>query len=85
MFWGCEFLVEKVVMDNLEMFTVYRGPKDYPDEFVVRRFVLLPKPTPCEIVARSETLEGVRAALSPYLVCLGREPDDDPSIVEVWL
>lgn len=73
--------------DVLNMFTIYRRPKDYPDKFVVRRWVIAggePKPDdlPLAVVA---SLEEARRVLPPGLHCLGRGDNDDPCIVESWV
>lgn len=68
--------------DVLPIYTVYFDTKDYPGRYVVRLFAT-DKPTTW---ARSaETLDEVRALIPPGLVRLLRHPDDEPTIVEVWL
>lgn len=72
--------------DVLHQFVIYRNPADYPDKVVVRRWSIgaaqvTPDAAPLTLV---DTVEAARAALPPGLVCLGREPGDDPVIVEVW-
>jgi len=73
-------------METLAMYTIYDRPKDYPAEFVARRFDIgagtaLPGP----VVARGKTLAEVRAQLPPGLYNLGRNPEDEPQIVESWV
>lgn len=69
------------------MYTIYRFPRDYPGRYVVRG---------CEVrgagifhdlypLAVALTLEDARSALPPGLYNLGREPADEPQIVEVWV
>ena len=67
--------------------TIYGRPLDYPDEFVCRRWdertgdVL----DVGEPFARGRTLDEVRRALPAGLVNIGRQPGDDPAIVESWV
>jgi hypothetical protein len=71
------------------MWRVYKHPKDYPSEYVARKFVITEDfygPNNESISSRS--LRDVRSALrSLYrgLIQLKRLPDDGPDIVEVWL
>jgi len=71
----------------LSMFTIYAHPKDYPDKFVVREFVI--KPTgaePSQYADVYDTLDDAREPLIRRgLVCLTRQPGDEPQIVETWL
>ncbi len=72
----------------MEMFTVYWNPKDYPNKFVVRRWLVSdkePEPVPMELVAVASTLEEIRSKIPGSLHCLRRFKEDDPAIVEVWL
>jgi hypothetical protein len=72
----------------MEMFVVYHHPTDYPDKFVVRRWVtsrIGPLPD-SEWFFLGETLEEVRAKIAPLcLHCIRRHPNDEPQIVEVWI
>jgi len=69
----------------LDMWTIYHKPDDYPDEFVARRWEILIDITATNDMFVADTLEELRALLPPGLVCLHRQPLDDPRIVEVWL
>jgi len=75
-------------MSNLEMWTIYDHPKDYPDHFVARKWLIGSKRTrpeaTDELIVRS-TLNEVRSLLPPGLYCLARNEGDDPVIVETWL
>jgi hypothetical protein len=76
---------------KMELFqwTVYVRPKDYPDKFVARRWVIAGGEScvfwPTTEVIVAETLDQVRAALPRGLYCLPRFLNDDPAILEVWL
>lgn len=70
----------------LTQYVVYENPRDAPGMFVVREWHIArghPEPVAGEgWVVR--TVEDARALIPPGLVCLGRQPDDDVAIVEVW-
>lgn len=73
---------------TLHMWTIYDHPKDYPDHFIARKWSVgtkkdEPEATD-EIIARA-TLDEVRSVLPLGLYCIGRKPEDDPCIVEVWI
>lgn len=71
----------------IPMFVIYDHPSDYPESFLVRRWLVgeeqaLAEITPTAVVG---SLEEARAAVPAGLTCLPRQPADDPKIVEVWL
>lgn len=74
---------------GLELWTIYEHPSDFPHDFVLRRSVVLNLPPrvvhDAEPTALTDTLEEARSYLPRGLFCLGREPADDPVIVEVWI
>lgn len=71
---------------GLEGFTIYENPRDYPGEFVCRRWIAeAGLVRQCELVARGSTLREVRRALPKGLYNLGRQFADEPQIVEVWV
>lgn len=68
---------------DFEMFVIYENPRDFPDRYVVRRFVgTVPDALP---LAVCETAEEARNALRPDLFNLGRTHADEPQILEVWI
>ena len=71
----------------LLMYTVYHNPSDFPGKFVVRRHAVRPGFVAAEQTAMAvcDSLDEARQALPPGLVSLGREPQDDPVIVESWV
>ena len=75
--------------DNiLPMWTVYKHPRDYPDKFVARRFEARKgEVIPTHNIIVADTLERLREVLEidMHLVCLTRNKEDDPVIVETWL
>jgi hypothetical protein len=73
----------------LVMWTVYKNSKDYPGEYVARKFVVKEDfygPSNESISSRSlRDVRNVLRSLYPGLIQLKRPPDDEPHIVEVWL
>jgi hypothetical protein len=77
-------------MGMLTLWTVYDHPRDCPEVFVARKFMIEPwGPVAADSVIFGSTLEAVRWMIfevDPNAgVCVAREPGDDPSIVETWL
>jgi len=74
----------------LDMLVVYARPLDYPDHHVVRRWRVMagnPAPQAAGDALLFESLAAARAwitGLQLGLVCVQRDPADDPAIVEVW-
>lgn len=74
--------------DGMDMFTIYSHPKDYPQGYVVRRWVVGGghEPEPREAYATA-SLEDARS-LVPQDRGLVRMPAtpgaDDPTILETW-
>lgn len=68
----------------MDFFVIYDHPRDFPNEFVCRKFHWN---QPGELVARGTSIEDVRALLprGSRLYNLGRMGDDDPAIAEVWI
>ena len=68
------------------MWVIYRPTtRDYPGEWVIRMHLTLPVHLITSIVVTHPTLEAARDDLPPGLTNIGRQPDDDPVIEEVWL
>ena len=70
----------------MPMAVIYRRPKEYPDNYVVRIFDgKTGKPTNLAILRN--TLEECREDIrkSGYSACFSRSKYDDPIIVESWL
>lgn len=72
---------------GLTLWVVYRPASDHIGHFAVRRQFASAGThgVEGEPVLFGRTLAEVRAQLPPDLYPLGRQPDDDPSIVEVWI
>lgn len=78
----------------ITMYTVYEKPLDFPDEFVVREWLLVKdghaptEPQPGEIVFRGPTYGSVcdfRELNHPDLAVLTKTPWDEPQVVETWI
>lgn len=71
---------------ELPMWTIYKSPADYPGVFVVRRCRIMADQIVHDLSCLiADTLDIARAMVPEGLINLGRMPDDDPAIVEVWV
>lgn len=72
---------------TITMFVIYDRPHDHPIGFVVRAWkvargiVAPPALLGCDIAELSQA----RALIPSGSRCIGRAPEDDPKIVEVWV
>ncbi len=69
-------------MNELPMWVVYEKPSDFPDKFVLRKWL---NDEPTEEIQIADTLEDIRKKVPEGLVKISRDLRDDPVIVEVWL
>lgn len=71
----------------LAMFAISTNTSDYGTRFVVREHRVSGGHTHTALVPHAvcDSLEEARASIPDGLVCLDRNEDDDPVIVEVWL
>jgi endonuclease V-like protein UPF0215 family len=67
---------------RLPLICVYKSPADYPGKYIAR---LWDVDIPTELIAKADTLEEIRKAIPAEMVNLGREPEDDPVIIETWI
>lgn len=75
------------------MWVIYDHPSDYPDAWVARQWVFEvgagaadSSYKPSSILLTAQKLDTLRAKmLERGYVCLQRDPNDDPKIVEAWL
>lgn len=73
---------------TLPMWTIYDHPADIPVGFVVRRWETRAgssEPFKGDVLGVFASLEEARAVVPKHCVCLARDPNDDPHIVETWL
>jgi hypothetical protein len=77
---------ETLRKDALEMWVIYDHPRDMPDCFVARLWLIRAGQTIATSELRSAgTLDEVRKMLPRGLVNIGRQPKDEAVIIEVWL
>jgi hypothetical protein len=73
----------------LSMWVVYDHPKDFPDHYVARQWLVrAASVSPTTSVVQSDDLETIREMMLTQMGkhCIGRCYDgDDPKIVEVWI
>jgi hypothetical protein len=69
------------------MYVIYRNPSDYPDRFVVRRWVITSNSMLAEEVpvTVAVTLEEARSVVPPGAIRVLREEADDPVVYETWV
>lgn len=73
--------------NDLYLWTVYQNPKDYPGQYVARRFVIrFNGGVPTNQVIVSDNLETLQASLeNKGLTKLARNDADEPHIIESWI
>lgn len=76
--------------NSLKIYTIYDSPKDLPNtKYAIRRRLISVGKNEVDptFLVQSDDLETCREMMivSFGLTCLGREPDDDPIIVESWM
>jgi hypothetical protein len=72
--------------ERLPMFTVTDHPKDWPDFYVARLALTVPELTLLPLAIMDPDLDRLRETMAALgLVCLTRDPRDDPVVVETWL
>lgn len=72
-------------MSELAMWVVYDNPTDAPGWYMARKHLPLTVGPTLEVI-QSRELEGLRFLLmAKGLTRIGRDPADEPHILEVWL
>jgi hypothetical protein len=73
-------------MGNLNIWTIYYDPTDFPGKYVVRMLSVNQHGIATSSTARvADSLEEARKLIPPGLIRLDRDPRDVQCIVEVWL
>lgn len=69
------------------IWTIYCRPTDYPHNYVLRGWDILPsgKANPQTVAYVGHSLDEVRSKLPPGSVHFPRDPADDPAICESWI
>lgn len=70
---------------QLELWTIYNKPKDFPDHYVARKFLIDKEPIPTMDYFTANTLNEIRLMIPPGLVMMMRDPNDHPNVVETWI
>ncbi len=73
--------------EPLPIYVIYHGTSDYGQMYVVRQWGIYDQANMFIHAPRNvtHTLEAARRSLPGGLFCLGRNPGDDPVIVESWI
>jgi hypothetical protein len=72
--------------EDLPMFTITDHPADFPDYYVARLHLALPTPTAHPFAFLDPELEPLQIIVEALgLTNIGRQPEDDPAIIEVWI
>lgn len=71
----------------MRLWVIYYNPSDYPKKYVVRSFTVDPGVVAADLQPRAvcDSIQEARTKVPPNLCCIGRDADDEPQIVEVWL
>jgi len=70
---------------ELSMYTIYEHPKDYPDNYIVRRWVAKNGFTEPREAILTDTLDEARRVVPYGLYRMEPDPTDDTTIVETWI
>ena len=77
---------EPLKIHELDMFSIYDHPLDYPDKWAVRRWIISTKGGEKSAeLGLADSLEEARSLVPQGKVRVPRFAEDDPKIVEVWL
>lgn len=74
--------------NGLPLITIYRRPKDMPEQEYVARMWIVKKNgqrVATAYVAVANTLKEIRKYIPSGCVCFSRSPEDEPHIVECWV
>lgn len=74
----------------MNAYTIYRNPRDYPGQYVARRWVVYedriePDHEPLEVSPELYVVRQAIFAVTPDVICLRRSPNDDPAVYETWI
>ena len=75
-----------MLSEQLIQWVIYAHPKDYPNKFVVRRWIMENRQVCADATCiLADTLEEARRHVPSGFINFGRFDGDDPVICEVWL
>jgi hypothetical protein len=70
----------------LVVWVIYEHPSDCPGGYVLRaQYAGRDGLSASRVAWRGNHPDELRAILPPGVTCLGRNPDDEPQILEVWV
>jgi hypothetical protein len=70
----------------LHQYVIYEKPKDYPNKYVVRLWIIGPGTVQAgPLVSTCDTIEQARKTIPKGLVQIPAFENDDPVISEVWM
>ena len=69
-------------MKGIDIWVIYDNPLDVPGKFVLRHWI---NENPTKTMYIADTLDEIRTKVPQGLVNIGRMPEDDPKIKEVWI
>lgn len=70
---------------SMNMWAIYEKPKDYPNDYVARRWEITEKAVPTGEILLADNIHTLRRKLPPGLHRIPRSLDDDPYILETWI
>lgn len=71
----------------MQGWTIYQNPRDFPGQYVTRRWVAvggepINDPEPLYV---GQSLQAAREVIPWDACCMNRQPDDDPVVLETWI
>lgn len=72
---------------NLEIYTIYKSPSDFPGDYVIKKWVFNPHPSQdLNFIFINSDLEMCRKEMKKFgLHRINRDVNDDPVILETWI
>ena len=73
---------------TMAMYTIYFNPKDYPNKYVARKWLIVggfQNPIPTRESWVENSLNEIREHIPSGMARIERSPCDDPVIVESWI
>jgi hypothetical protein len=70
---------------TIRQYAIYEHPRDYPDGYVVREWIITAGRVEMGEAKQADDLEGARALLPEGVSRLDTWDDPDETIVEVWM
>lgn len=74
-----------MTQEQLSMWAIYKKPKDYPQSFVARRWVVAAQPVPTKDLFCADNLESLGVMLPAGLIRMPAKPGDVSVIIQTWM